>query len=146
MKFSKIAFVLLMLLGAFAAGAQALDPWGVFASEPAHVEYAGIVFQGKVLTNPARSLQILPDAKGRLNISSIKREAGEAVPVQAIGFRVGIEDYHTSTLWMFSGEVFREIDVSELLKWCKLGDKLVFMTVDRRYRLSKHEIVVMDGC
>lgn len=146
MKLAKTMLFVVMLMGCLLVVAQQMNPWDVFEKDLAYARYAGIVHQGKVLENPAKPLSIMADAKGTLSISAIKREAGKPVPMHRIKFRVAIKDYHTHTLWMYSDKVYEEIDVAELMNTCKVGDKLVFMTVDRRYRLSKHELSIDSDC
>jgi len=53
---------------------------------------------------------------------------------------IGVKDYDTNTLWRLSDRVYRETDLEDLNGKINLGDMIVIMTVDREYRLPRHEV------
>ena len=84
---------------------------------------------------------------GTLSVSSMTKSCGDALnAVAPIGFRVAIKNRRTNSLWMYSDDVLFELDLQEVFQQCEAGDQLIFMTVDRKYRLGRHVVVFMDGC
>ena len=94
----------------------------------------------------SNELQIMPGSSGTITVETWHGHCANIDEAEPIGFQVAIRDAETNTMWMYSQEVLREVNVADLLSHCKLGDVLVFMTVDRQYKMGRHEVKVMDGC
>lgn len=84
--------------------------------------------------------------KGTLSFSTVDRTNGAYKPMKPIGFKIAIRVYETNSIWMYSKETFYEVDLEEIARECKPGDIIIFMTVDKKYQLSRHELMVIDDC
>lgn len=84
-------------------------------------------------------------ATGILAVSVVSISTDMIVPYENIGFKVAIRNSETNTLWLFSEETFLEVDLEKVLAKCKLGDRIVLLTVDEQYSLPHNEIF-FGGC
>ena len=114
-------------------------------------EYTGIMLNGEsILKNeiPDGPLILAPDTKGKLSVSTMDRTGKRSAKDKLVGFKIAIKNHHTSTFWMYSEDTFYEIELQEVLKKCEAADKIIFMTVDRQYKLPRNEVRVMTngGC
>jgi len=109
---------------------------------------AGLMHNGAPLLEESSSdspLSISIAAQGKLTIAP--QTCSKAVSADSkVGFKLAIRDYRTNTLWMYSEETLYELDLEKVLGECEMGDALVFMMVDRKFRLPKYEVQVGDGC
>lgn len=146
-----LVFIFIVFSQAFA---QSFDVAGlvdyVEVEEPEHfTQFAAVLLEGEPLINKAANegfLTVFPATSGKLSVASIDRSDEKNVVGERVGFRVGVLDWRTQTLWMFSDKVLYEVELAELIRECELGDRLIFMTVDRKYRLPRHEVTLIDGC
>lgn len=84
---------------------------------------------------------------GKLSVSAIRFSGcNSAEAVKKIPFKIAIKDSKSHTIWMFSDDTFYEVELKNILKRCNHDDKIIFMTVDKKYSLSQNEIVVFMGC
>lgn len=152
MNTSRIGLLLFLLMGmTIQLSAQTFRLFNVRKFEPQYnySEPAAIVYKGKVLIrtdSTGRNFVFAPGMKGKVSVCTIESASKTILPVAPIGFKVAIQDYKTNSLWMYSEETFYEVEIARILKECARGDTLIFMPVDRNYRLPQHKIVVMDGC
>lgn len=142
-------FILLFFGLTFSTNAQSLKLLDFEKRDLHYKTFTAILHNGKPIfqfDSPDGALTLSPSAKGKLSIATIDRNGDELTPVHNVGFKVGIKDWRSNTLWMYATETIFEVDLEDILKKCEQGDSLIFMTVDRTYRLPRHEIVITDGC
>lgn len=85
----------------------------------------------------------LPDtATGELAVYTVDLSPTENKAVDKVDFQIAIRDGATKTLTMFSGRTYRQVPVQSVLAKCQKGDHIVLLTVDSRYALPHHEILV----
>lgn len=117
-------------------------------TEVHYANYAAILFEGIPLWDgestdiPQKVSQLM----GRLTVNAVDRKTNKPIEGKALGFMIGIKDFDTNTILMFSQQVYHEIDLAELQGKLGYGDVLLIMTVDRDYRLPRHEVVLDSGC
>lgn len=151
MKYLQAALVISFLLGtSILINAQGVTLFS-FLNEPTppRPEFSSILLDGESIAKvdtPPGPLQVDIMKKGVLSVATIDRSGGEYLPVKQVGFKIAIEEYHSNGLSMFSEETYYEIDVEEVLKSCNMGDKIILITVEKRYQLSRHELIVLDDC
>ena len=149
-KLSRTIFSFFVLAGVMLlAGAQAFDPFEFLTPVKHYEMHAGIVYGDQLLSQQSESsgpLQLMPGSSGTISVQTWHGHCANIDLAEPIGFQVAIRDAETNTMWMYSQDILQEVDVSDLLSHCKLGDVLVFMTVDRQYKMGRHEVKVMDGC
>ena len=139
---------LLLFVGALIQ-VQAQDQFQFVSESESYSEYSAILLNGKPLADinsPNKALQLDPKATGKLSVFTLGSSSYWPVPKQAIGFKLGVKDAETNTLWMYAEETLFEVDLEDLLPQCEEGDRLIFMTVDPKYHLPHHEILLGDGC
>lgn len=150
MNFPKIGLLLLMVFGlTFGTHAQSFEILSFEKKELHYKKFTTILLDGKPIVQqdtPDGPLTLSPSATGMLTVATMDRKAGKSTPVNSIGFKVGIRDWRNNTLWMYTDETVFGVDLKTLIEKCEQGDTLIFMTVDRQYRLPRHEVVVTDGC
>lgn len=81
-------------------------------------------------------------AIGELTVQTVELSPTGSKPLEKIQFKVAIRDNRSHTLRMYSGETFRQLPVQRVLANCQKGDYIVLLTVDSRYALPHHEILV----
>jgi hypothetical protein len=62
---------------------------------------------------------------------------------QVLPFMIGIRDYNTRTIMMYSDKVYKKVDIQEVMKKCRKGDFIVLMTMKDEYALPHNEILVL---
>lgn len=85
-------------------------------------------------------------SKGKLMVSTVNLSFESVEPFKSAGFKVAIKNEETGTLWLFSEETYREIEVEKILAKCQKGDKIVLLTVDNEFSLPHNEIAINWGC
>lgn len=152
MNTSRIGLLLFLLMGmTLQLSAQAFQLFNTRKYEPRnnYSDPVSIVYKGKILAQPGsldRPFFVGSGMTGKISVSTIDRSEKGARPIAPIGFNVAIHHAQTNSLWMYSEEPLFEVEIARLLKECDQGDTLIFMPVDRNYRLSRHKIMVMNGC
>lgn len=150
MHYSKFLFPLFLLCSLFntsSAQTNWTDINELFSAD--YRECAAIYFDGKLLVDnytPEGKCQIIKTRSGKLTLSSVRLAGPKTRPIKNLSFRIAIKNSETNTLWMYAEEIFEEVYLEEILKECKLGDSIIFLTVDKRYSLPHHEIDLGGGC
>jgi hypothetical protein len=115
----------------------------VYYEKYAAVLYDGVpLWDGESNKGPLKVLQMT----GKLSVSEVDRKTNKPVSGKSLGFMIGLKDHDTNTTWMLSQKVFYEIDLVELQGKLDYGDVLIIMTIDRTYRLPRHEVILDGGC
>lgn len=155
----KIAFPSILILGCllfsttsiaqnqFKIGDQFFT--GLFKTDNDFNECAAIFYKDKMLVNeysPEGICKLEEGMRGKLKVCSVSLSENGVKKVKDIGFKVAIKDGRTNTIWMYSEQTYFEIELDEILKRCRFEDKLIFMTVDRKYSLPHHEVELFFGC
>lgn len=110
---------------------------------------AAILYKGNVLVNeysPRGFCKLETGMTGPLTVASVALDEEGATPGKNISFRVAIKNERTNTMWMFSDQVYEEVQLEDILRKIEKDDKIIIMTVDRKYSLPHHEIKVVWGC
>lgn len=81
-------------------------------------------------------------ATGELAVYTVDLSPAESKALDKVDFQVAIRDKKTGTLTMYSAKTYRQIPVQQVLSKCGKGDYIVLLTVDNRYALPHHEILV----
>jgi hypothetical protein len=93
--------------------------------------------------SPSGTCRISVGAAGKITIEPVTlEEDGRTLPQGKRRFKVAIRDGNTKTLLSFSDKTYTEIAIQDLLKACKKGDFIVFMTLDRDLALPHNEVLV----
>ena len=145
---SKKLLSIFLFLGVFMQ-VQAQDLFNLVSYETPYAEYSAILLDGKPLADkeyPNRSIQLDPKATGILSVATLTSSSIWPVPQQPVGFKLVIKKGKTNSLWMYAEETLYEVDLNDVLPKCEEGDRLIFMTVDKKYHLPHHEILLGDGC
>jgi hypothetical protein len=107
---------------------------------------AAILLNAKLVVDeysPAGTCRISAHAKGKFTVQPITMDdKGNTLPQGKRRFKVAIRDGNTKTLLSFSDKIYTEIALEDLLKACRKGDHLVFMTLDRDLALPHNEVLV----
>jgi hypothetical protein len=154
MNFLRMSLMLFFFMAgmALSANAQSLElfNFGKYKPDYHNTEFTAIAFNGKFLVEkdtPDGPLNIDPTMKGKLSIATEQAACNSSsAPGNAVGFKLGVKDFRTNTIWLFSEETLYEVDLEQIMKQCEMGDSLIFMLTDKKYRLSRHELVLVDGC
>ena len=114
-------------------------------------KYSSIFFEGKRLMGndlATDSDKIVLEAgmRGKFTVAPVVMNKGIATSGITIPFRVAIKKKSMRSLWMYSDEVFEEVQLEDIMKECKPGDEIIFIMVNRDYFLQNYEVKVMWGC
>lgn len=110
---------------------------------------AAILFEGKMLVNeysPKGSCRLEQGMRGKLTVSAVILTDPAVTPTIPLTFRVAIQDEETGTIWLATPASVQSIEIEDLLKQCKKGDKLIVITEQKAYSLPHHTIEIFDGC
>ena len=149
-------FVLLLVFAAGHLNVQAqameLDLFS-FTKQPANYsQYAAIAIDGEVVVkdDSPDGILFLPNdsGKGKITVATPNESCSSTAKTAQlpVGFMLAIKNYTTNSLWLYSPEVLYEVDLEEVKQACELGDTLIFITVDRKFRLPRNELALMNGC
>ncbi len=122
--------------------------WSTTTEAP-RPEFSAILLEGESLYKPGVAdgpLTVEPGTKGTLSVSTVDRTNGAYKPIKPIGFKIAIKVYESNSMWMYSEETFYEVDLEEVARECKPGDITIFMTVDKKYQQSRHEVMLVHDC
>lgn len=152
MKYLKISLMTFALLGLIvlvrAQNVDFLSFWSANSEAPRQ-ELSAIFHQGKALVTqetPDGPIKLDIGTKGLISVSTIQQSGCSYGPVKAVGFKVAIQTQAANGLWMYSEKTFYEVNLEDITRECRVGDRIILMTVDKRYQLSRHEIEVTGGC
>jgi hypothetical protein len=149
-----VTFLLLTIFSLFSAGlasAQNCQPAPACQKQLAKPfsNCAAAFLNNKMLVNDySRNGRCIVEegAKGKLMVSTVNLSFESAEPFKSAGFKVAIKNEETGTLWLFSEETYREIELESILSKCQRGDKIVLLTVDNEFSLPHNEIAINWGC
>jgi len=110
---------------------------------------AAILYKGEMLVDtysPDGKCKLETGMTGKISVATVSLSEEGGIPTKEIGFKVAIKNTRTNTLLMYSDDTFFEVELEDLLKACGKDDHLIFITVDRKYALTHHEVEVIPGC
>lgn len=149
----KVWFLLLAFLTiALQSDAQSLNLLDFNKEQPddyLYTEFTAVVFDGEVLAKPDSPdgpLQIPDKVSGILKVTTVAGSNSENRPLSPVDFKLAIKSFRTNTIRMYSEETFQEVELADVMKKCDFNDQLIFILVDKKYRLPRHEVILMDGC
>lgn len=88
----------------------------------------------------------LPEnATGTLSVCTADLSPERSIPQEKIKFKIALKKQQANTLIMFSDVTYKELNIEKVLAQCQPGDKIVLMTLDNRYSLPHHEILVLEN-
>ncbi len=91
---------------------------------------------------PAGQCRVSLNATGNLTVQTVDLGRDYAKAVEPVPFRIAIRDKDTKTLWSFSGDAVKTINIEKVLTRCKKGDTILLMTTDETYALPHNEIQI----
>ncbi len=141
-------FIILGILFSSAVSGQSVKQDNIKAKEKNYSDCAAILYNGKMLVDeysPRGICKLEAGMEGKLTVATVMLNEEGGVPIQNLGFKVAIKNDRTNTIWMFSEDTRYEVELKEILKKCEKDDKIILITVDQKYSLTHHEIVVMPG-
>lgn len=81
-------------------------------------------------------------AKGTLTVAEATYKNKQWHQTAPVEFMVAIRDKDTHTLTTFSKEIYRSLDIQNVMKLCRKGDRIVLLTTSTKYALPHNEILV----
>lgn len=84
--------------------------------------------------------------RGKFTVAPVVMNGDVATQGVAVPFRIAIKKKSMRSLWMYSEEVFEEVQFEDIMKECEAGDEIIFIMVNRDYFLQNYEVKVMWGC
>ncbi len=112
-------------------------------------EFCAILLDGTPVVkrwSTDEELALSTGATGVLSVATIDRMGDKFDPINPVGFKLAIKNHRTNALWMYSNELIYDLDIKEVIKECEPGDQLIFITVDKKYQLPRHELRLNFGC
>lgn len=114
-------------------------------------KYTSIFFEGKRLMGNDLSTdsdKIILEAgmRGKFTVAPVRMNENIATQGTAVPFRIAIKKKFMRSLWMYSDEIFEEVQFEDIMKECEAGDEIIFIMVNRDYFLQNYEVKVMWGC
>lgn len=114
------------------------------AQEP-FVNCAAAFLDQKIIVDeysPTGKCALPADATGTLTVCTADLSPEKSVAKDKIKFKIAIRDKGSNTLLLFSDKTYEQVDIQKVLARCKKGDHIVLLTLDDRYALPHHEILV----
>jgi hypothetical protein len=115
------------------------------AQEP-FTQCAGAFLNQKLVVDdysPAGKSEISLNATGELTVCTAEISEERTTPLERIKFKIALKKQHVNTIILFSDTTYKEIKIEKVLSQCKSGDRIILITVDDRYSLPHHEILVL---
>lgn len=81
-------------------------------------------------------------ANGLLSVWTVELGENTTKALDKIGFRVAIKDQQSKQVKAFSSKTYQQLDIREVLKQCKKGDRIVLKVTAKGYDLPHNEILV----
>ncbi|HAD14737.1 MAG TPA: hypothetical protein DCF33_20105 [Saprospirales bacterium] len=136
-RFNKLFFLLGMLLSGYLAQAQ----------EPFSQCTAAFLNKKMVVDeySPTGKCSLPQNATGTLTVCTADLSPERSVPLEKIRFKIALKKQQANTLIMFSEMTYKEVNIEKVLTQCQPGDNIVLMTLDNRYSLPHHEILVLEN-
>lgn len=105
-----------------------------------------VLLNDKMVVNeytPTGKCELDLDAKGIFTVQPVSlQDNNVTIPQGKRRFKIAIKDSNTKTLTSFSDQIYTEIEVGKVLRQCKKGDYIVFITLDRELALPHNEVLV----
>lgn len=104
---------------------------------------AAIFFKGQMLVDtysPSGKCVLDSKSKGELTLFTVSLSDHGNTKVLGLPFRVAIRNERTSTYWMYSKELVKSLRLEDVVAECEEGDKLIFLTEDKKYALPHGEV------
>lgn len=92
--------------------------------------------------SPSGKCVITTAATGKLTVCTADLSPEKSIPVEQIYFKIAIRDGHTKTLYMPADKKYKQVDIRELLAYCKKGDSIVIISLGDQYAIPHSEIFV----
>lgn len=92
--------------------------------------------------SPRGTCQIDSTATGTLTVQTAEISKGQCNPHRKVPFSIAIRDGQTKTLWPYKKETVLDIELKDLLAYCKSGDSIVLLMHDKEYALPHNEIFI----
>ncbi|HLP92908.1 MAG TPA: hypothetical protein VK168_02685 [Saprospiraceae bacterium] len=136
-RFKSLFFVLSMVFLADAAQAQ----------EPFTQCTAAFLNKKMVVDeySPTGKCSLPQNATGTLTVCTADLSPERSIPLEKIRFKIALKKKQANTLIMFSDVTYKEVNIEKVLAQCQPGDNIVLMTLDNRYSLPHHEILVLGS-
>jgi len=132
------------------AQSESIFPYLPNSEKHKFLQCAAILHDGKVLVDTystAGKCMITGQLKGTLSVSTISFDEDMGMtPITPINFRIAIRNDKSNTLWMYSNELVKEVDLEDVRVKLGNGDKIVFLTANDIYSLPHHEVEIRQGC
>jgi hypothetical protein len=114
-------------------------------------KYSSIFFEGKRLMGndlamDSDKITLEAGMRGKFTVAPVVMNGDVATQGVAVPFRIAIKKKSMRSLWMYSEEVFEEVQFEDIMKECEAGDEIIFIMVNRDYFLQNYEVKVMWGC
>ncbi len=114
-------------------------------------KYSSIFFEGKRLMGNDLATdtdKIILEAgmRGTFTVAPVVMNGDVATQGKVVPFRIAIKKKYMRSLWMYSDEVFEEVNFEDIMQECEVGDEIIFIMVDKDYFLQNYEVEVMWGC
>ena len=147
-------FINLLLITLFSiflstfADAQFLDPDHKSKLDN-YKDCVAILYKGKMLVDdysPKGKCKLEQGMTGALTLATVELSDDGAKPIKNIAFKIAIRNSRTNTIWMYSDETTKEVQLEDVLKKCEQNDRIIIMTVDQQYALPHPEIELLGGC
>ena len=151
MKYLNFCFGLLLCLTSLST----LEAQAEFAkfTAPTNYDYTdcmAVFFNGEVLVDdysPRGKMKLQAGKEGVITVAPVSISDGKInLNGKNALFSVGIKSKRTETIWMYTKEPVTGVKFEDVLKECSEGDKIIIMTIDKKYALPNNEIEVFQGC
>jgi hypothetical protein len=114
-------------------------------------KYSSIFFDGRRLmgndlSTDSDKIILEQGMRGTFTVAPVIMNQGVATQGKAVPFRIAIKKKYMRSLWMYSDEVFEEVNFEDIMEECEVGDEIIFIMVNRDYFLQNYEVEVMWGC
>ena len=95
--------------------------------------------------SPTGKCSLPVNATGTLTVCTADLSPERSIPLEKIRFKIALKKQQANTLIMFSEVTYKEVNIEKVLAQCQPGDHIVLMTLDNRYSLPHHEILVLEN-
>ncbi len=109
----------------------------------AYNDCAAIYFNGVLLVDdysPRGKCVLDAERKGELTLYTVALTERGSTKVLGLPFRVAIHNDRTKTYWMYTKTAVKNILLQDLVRECEEGDRLIFVTEDKKYALPHGEV------
>lgn len=114
-----------------------------------YTDFSAVLFNGEIIfkeNTPAGPMEVDPIIGGVFSVAKVDRSSYKYEVKDPIGFKIAIHNHRTNALRMYSEDTLYEVSVDKLRAECEMGDKIIFITIDPKHQLPRHEIRLAFGC